>query len=440
MGVESNYDSLVDPLAGLNELGQRLQTIVTSRHDSAQRTLAHASDAYHRAVQDKTRLIEHFKSHNSVLRNSLAFLPTAADDVQKAFMGSRGNYSSVIAPLVTGVNHTLLDSMVYAQAPSGDKAADIQSDLAHLAQIAGSLPPAVSNALEIFAAHVGTVLREQPEVNSLLNSIAGVPTAAHLDELDKLLGNTQRQAELQAQRDRSDLLIFAAALAALLLYVGVKLIRSHAVINRVNRQLEAANETLEHRVQERTRELQEAQSALVTTARQAGMAEIATNVLHNVGNVLNSVNVSAGLISSRIRETKAKGLVDAMQLMNEHVADLGDFLTRDEKGKRLPGYLNKLVATLATERGVLVEELESLTKGVDHIRDIVATQQSYAGETSLVEPVQVGDLVEDSLRMNADAVARRNVAVVKEWANIPQVLLDKHLMLQILVNLIANAL
>jgi signal transduction histidine kinase len=304
----------------------------------------------------------------------------------------------------------------------------------------GNPSPAVSSALEIFAAHVGTVLREQPEVNSLLNSIAGVPIAAHLDELDKLLGNTQRQAELQAQRDRSVLLIFAAALAALLLYVGVKLIRSHAVINRVNRQLEAANETLEHRVQERTRELQEAQSALVTTARQAGMAEIATNVLHNVGNVLNSVNVSAGLISSRIRETKAKGLVDAMRLMNEHVADLGDFLTRDEKGKRLPGYLNKLVATLAIERGALVEELESLTKGVDHIRDIVATQQSYAGETSLVEPVQVGDLVEDSLRMNADAVARRNVAVVKEWADIPQVLLDKHLMLQILVNLIANAL
>ena len=106
-------------------------------------------------------------------------------------------------------------------------------------------------------------------------------------------------------------MIFAAALAGLLLYAAISLIRSHAVINRVNRELQAANETLEQRVQARTRELHEAQSELLSTARQAGMAEIATNVLHNVGNVLNSVNVSAGLIGNRLRETKAQGLADA---------------------------------------------------------------------------------------------------------------------------------
>src|SRR3984885_5041291 len=102
--------------------------------------------------------------------------------------------------------------------------------------------------------------------------------------------------------------------------------------------------------------MRQAQDTLVTTAREAGMAEIANNVLHNVGNVLNSVNVAAGLIAGRIRDSKTQGLAKAVQLLNEHPTDLGDFLTHDPKGKMLPGYLNKLVAALAVEKQSIAEE------------------------------------------------------------------------------------
>jgi two-component system, NtrC family, sensor kinase len=188
-----------------------------------------------------------------------------------------------------------------------------------------------------------------------------------------------------------------------------------------------------------TRELHAVQTDLVTTARQAGMAEIANNVLHNVGNVLNSVNVSAGLVTSKMRGSKALGLAKAVQLMNEHAADLGDFLSRDAKGRLLPGYLNQLVAALATERQSVVEELGSLTASVDHIKDIVATQQSYAGAASVVEAVQVRELLEDALRMNAGALEQHQVTVIREFADVPLLMLDKSRVLQILVNLIRNA-
>jgi signal transduction histidine kinase len=191
---------------------------------------------------------------------------------------------------------------------------------------------------------------------------------------------------------------------------------------------------------ERTRELRAAQSELLNAARQTGMAEIATNMLHNVGNALNSVVVSAGLIGTKIRESKGKGLANAVELMNQHSADLGAFMTRDERGKRLPEYLSKLAQILAAEKSAISGELESLTKGIDHIRDIVTTQQSYAGPTSLTEPVQVSELIEDSLRMNEGPFARRQVTIVKHWPDVPEAMLDKHLMLQILINLIANAL
>lgn len=440
MSVATNYDSLVDPLTTLNELWQRLHTGLDSQPGAARADLIHAGEIYRQAVDEKTRLIDHFKSHNSVLRNSLAFLPIAAEDIRSAIADSHLDRLAPNTHLSASVAKTLLDTLIYCDSPSDDKRSDVEGDLKGLSTATYALPPDIADAPEIFVAHVRTVLREQPEVNSLLSSIAAVPTTERLDRLDGLLSRAHRAAEAQALVYRRYLLIFAAALALLFVYVAVRLIRSLAVINRINRELHSANETLEQRVAERTEELHDAQSKLLTTAREAGMAEIATNVLHNVGNVLNSVNVSAGLIGTKLRETKFKGLIDAVQLVNSHSADLENFLTKDDKGKRLPAYLGRLVPILEAERNTIASELDSLTKGVDHIRDIVATQQSYAGSASMVEPLEVRDLLEDALRMSAGNMARRHVTIVKDWANVPPILLDKHLMLQILINLIANAL
>lgn len=80
-----------------------------------------------------------------------------------------------------------------------------------------------------------------------------------------------------------------------------------------------------------------------------------------------------------------------------------------------------------------------MTNSVDHIKDIVATQQSYAGVSSIVEPLQITDLLEEALRMQIGALTRHQVTVVKEFAEVPVLLLDKHKVLLILINLISNA-
>jgi hypothetical protein len=113
---------------------------------------------------------------------------------------------------------------------------------------------------------------------------------------------------------------------------------------------------------------------LMVASRQAGMAEVATSVLHNVGNVLNSVNVSANLLAEQIQRSKAVNVGRVAALMEEHAADLGDFFTRDSKGRQLPTYLADLAKHLAIERELVVKELSSLTKNVEHIKDIVAMQ------------------------------------------------------------------
>lgn len=190
---------------------------------------------------------------------------------------------------------------------------------------------------------------------------------------------------------------------------------------------------------QRAREQQAAQKQLLENARQAGMAEIATNVLHNVGNVLNSVNVSADLVAAKVRQSEATGLSRAVKLLDDHADDLGAYLTDDTRGRQLPGYLKQLALALEEERRSIGEELARLTKSIKHIKEIVATQQSYAGASSLVEEVRIGDLLEDALRINAGGLDGLDVPVVRQFADVPLLMLDKHRVLLILVNLISNA-
>jgi DNA-binding LacI/PurR family transcriptional regulator len=195
---------------------------------------------------------------------------------------------------------------------------------------------------------------------------------------------------------------------------------------------------LADRVEARTAELRAMQRELVDTARRAGMAEIATNVLHNVGNVLNSVNVSAGLVTTKLRGSKLDGLGKVAALLAEHESDLAGYLG-GEQGRLIPGYLSRLAGTLGSEQAEMVAELAQLTRNIDHIKDIVATQQSYAGPSSVVESVRIADLVHDALRMNAESLARHGVEVVLDGAVDEPLLLDRARVVLILVNLIRNA-
>jgi PAS domain S-box-containing protein len=185
--------------------------------------------------------------------------------------------------------------------------------------------------------------------------------------------------------------------------------------------------------------IEEAHKQLLETSRLAGMAEIATNVLHNVGNVLNSVNVSASLVVDNVRKSKVASLAKVAAMMQEHERDLGTFITSDAKGRQLPAYLGQLVEQLLADQKAAIIELELLVKNIEHINEVVAMQQSYAWVSGVKEIINVRDLVEDGLRMNAGALARHRVEVVREYEDVPPINVDKHRVLQILVNLIRNA-
>ena len=203
--------------------------------------------------------------------------------------------------------------------------------------------------------------------------------------------------------------------------------------------LQKAREGLEKRVQERTLELENTHKLLVDASRRGGMAEIATNVLHNVGNALNSVNISTGLIVDSVKKSKASSLAKVVVLLREHEHDLGAFITNDPRGKHVPDHLARLSEHLLAEHANITGELDLLRRNVEHIKEIVAMQQSYATVGGVKEMTDIPSLVEDSLRLNESGLSRHGVEIVREMESVPAINVEKHKILQILVNLIRNA-
>jgi len=229
--------------------------------------------------------------------------------------------------------------------------------------------------------------------------------------------------------------------------------RKNKELNLARAALQSANEELEERVRERTRELQEqiaakeraykqleqAQQSLMLASRQAGMAEVATSVLHNVGNVLNSVNISIAMLNERLRHLRVENVSKAAALLKKPAEQLAQFLIHDPKGRSLPEYLEKLGEALAQDKQALQAEVKTLIKSVEHIKVIVSMQQSLAKKGGVLEQVDITELVEDAIQVISPAYERHRIELIKDYMSVPPVLVDRHQVMQILINLLTNA-
>lgn len=254
----------------------------------------------------------------------------------------------------------------------------------------------------------------------------------------------------------------AYALTSVLLLIGMYHIQ--ALLNwykSVEERSKAAQAALEEAIKTESEKLNQANEELRQTAdrlkaekdgtekthkemldvsRKAGMSEVATAVLHNVGNVLNSVNISAAVVSDHIAEFKIQNIGQVARLMREHADDIGDYLTRDPKGKQLPDYLAKLATHLGNEQTLVLKEIGFVRTKIEHIKQIVSTQQSYGKVMGLAENIRMEDLVEDVLRLQAVELAEHQVNLKREYSpKMPEIVVDKHKVLQILLNLLSNA-
>ncbi len=208
---------------------------------------------------------------------------------------------------------------------------------------------------------------------------------------------------------------------------------------RIEKELKELSDTLEIKVKNRTVELEELNAKISVISRNAGMAEVASGVLHNVGNVLNSVNVSAAVIRDAIIESKLKNLDKVVTMLDEHSEDIAEYLSQDEKGTEIPHFLSLLSEKLKNEHDAILNELLLLDQNINHIKNIVHMQQSYAGSYGVLEMVNLQEVIEDCLNINMQGMDQCQIDIVREYNQVPNVFVDKHKTMQVLINLISNA-
>ena len=185
-------------------------------------------------------------------------------------------------------------------------------------------------------------------------------------------------------------------------------------------------------------ELENTHKQLIQASRQSGMAEIATNVLHNVGNVLNSISVSISVGRDLAKNQNVTNLRKAAQLLEENANNVG-YLQDDPKGKAIPGFIKLSAQTLENSQQRLIEEFNNLHKHLNHVVTVVTMQQEYAGTKNVFEELEVSKLVEDAIQIGEGTLQQSRIGVEKQYQADVVADVEKHKVLQILINLIRNA-
>jgi two-component system, LuxR family, sensor kinase FixL len=181
----------------------------------------------------------------------------------------------------------------------------------------------------------------------------------------------------------------------------------------------------------------ELQMQLREVSRHAGMAEVATGVLHNVGNLLNSLSVSTALVLEGLRDSRASNVQRVAKLITDNGDRLASFLDTDPRGREIPTYLNQLGARLDAENRSMQGEMQIIARHVDHIGKIVTAQQTHARRGGVTEEVDIAELLDNTIALNL--AGSTDIVIHRDYQLRAQLTLDRHKLIQILSNLLVNA-
>ena len=318
------------------------------------------------------------------------------------------------------------------------------------------LPPAESSLRDEVTASLSPLLRETPE-----GQLYAYTTFDDIMQRPSLLLRANVNREVARTRDAAMryalISTIAATLLGLLALLGllqrivltpISQLTSHAL--RIGQEddlsarleMDRADEVgvLANEWDAMLEKLESSRNALAESARAAGMSEIASGILHNVGNVLNSVNISATLIEQGVRELGTEDLQKLAILLEENRDDLASFVAEDPRGQFLQPYISALAEQVGGQHGKMLEELNSLTHGIEHIRELIRSQQEYAVRSDLVEKVALVDQVELAFELTEKSLGHDpGLQVERAYEVEPWVHIDRHRLVEILVNLIQNA-
>lgn len=214
------------------------------------------------------------------------------------------------------------------------------------------------------------------------------------------------------------------------------------VLAALNVEIERQRRALEDEIGERKRaeiEANRANAALVEASRRAGQAEVAINVIHTIGNALNSVSVAGAVVAQITRESRVKNLGLAVKLLQENREILGPFFDSHPKGRLVLGYLSEISKQAEHERARTLHELAALENSLEQIKHVVASQEEYADHVAVREMLPLATLVDQAVDLVKRELGPSSIRFTSRYESLPPQWLDRHQIVQIVVSLVRHA-
>ncbi|MFM9883039.1 MAG: DAHL domain-containing protein [Burkholderiales bacterium] len=427
MGLNIDYDPVASPLPVIEGLEVALAERTRKLDETSTRVRTELNkmlDAHRELIARKTATIEQFKSQNSILRNSLHYLPVAADDLGSGAI-SAALPAAKRAELETAASGLLSATMTYLHIADAARRERVVALGRALSEGSAQYPADVRERINIYLAHVSTVLRQDDIGKQVLAELAAVPTANSLDTLTDTYAAEHEQLLTGQQRYRGLLIGFSTLLLLLLAYYGWRLVKSYRLLNRTNGDLRQAN-----------RLLKESQLQLVQSEKMSALGQMVAGIAHEINTPLAFVKGTLDVVKENL------ALFDGLAQSSHQVALWLRGSTSDKSVMVRNFDRVEKMAKEAVEEKVIEETtrlLQNGTRGIDQISEIVINLKNFSRlDRARSVEYDVREGLESTIVI-AKNVLKNKIVIEREFDEIPAVICAPSQINQVFLNLITNA-
>lgn len=384
-------------------------------------------EALAKSVVEKADLVEKYKSESGSVKTALRAIISGAAALG-AQTGEPGAGDTKRKELARSLNQLVAAAQQFCWLGGDPQATGLEMAASQVRELTAGLVDGANDQANGIDGAIKALIEHKGAEQQLFTRVSSLSSGPRLDQLTFAF-NRELEATLQAKElYRVYLLAYAAALLIGVGYLGIR--------------LKAANESLERRVVERTRELSEAmrhlkesEAQLIQSEKMSSLGQMVAGVAHEINTPLAYVKNSLGSVNDRLPEISA-----AIEHGEKLLALLNQGNVDPETLNRQFAQTSALLAQLK-QRHVLTE-LTGLVKdglyGTGEMAEIVGNLKDFSRlDRSKVTSFNLNDGLASSLGLARHML--KSITVNRKFGKIAPITCAPSQINQVFLNLITNA-